>query len=164
MLELINYNNVHLLELGLICLKLGGVTSMDPFLEKFFPDVYGKETSITPSDNQYCKFNSQTLTLFTSSLYLAAFVSSLFLASWITKLFGRKRTMMLGGFLFTAGAILNGFAQNLAMLICGRLLLGFGIGFANQVHTIFFYYFFISFFFDKIISLYLDICTYILYI
>ncbi|KAK7406176.1 hypothetical protein VNO78_07796 [Psophocarpus tetragonolobus] len=55
----------------------GGVTSMDSFLKKFFPDVYKKEQNIKPSDNQYCKFDSQTLTLFTSSLYLAALVASL---------------------------------------------------------------------------------------
>lgn len=34
---------------------------------------------------------------------------------------------------FLAGSILNAAAQNLAMLIVGRILLGFGIGAANQV-------------------------------
>ena len=46
--------------------------------------------------------------------------------------------MMLGGLLFAAGAILNGSAENIAMLISGRLLLGFGIGFANQARIIVF--------------------------
>jgi hypothetical protein len=54
---------------------------MDSFLERFFPAVYRKEASAKPSDDQYCKFNNQTLTLFTSSLYLAALISSLFAAS-----------------------------------------------------------------------------------
>jgi len=49
---------------------------MDPFLNKFFPEVYEKENNVKASDNQYCKFDSQTLTLFTSSLYLAALVAS----------------------------------------------------------------------------------------
>ncbi|GMP53775.1 hypothetical protein CsSME_00019147 [Camellia sinensis var. sinensis] len=53
----------------------GGVTSMGPFLEKFFPSVYRKE-ELDQSTNQYCKFNSQTLTMFTSSLYLAALFAS----------------------------------------------------------------------------------------
>ncbi|XP_039044880.1 sugar carrier protein C-like, partial [Hibiscus syriacus] len=109
----------------------GGVTSMDPFLEKFFPNVYRKEVSVQPSDDQYCKFDSQILTLFTSSLYLAALLSSM-TASRITRGLGRKKTMMFGGLLFTIGAILNGFARNVPMLIIGRVLLGFGIGFANQ--------------------------------
>ncbi|OMP09644.1 Sugar/inositol transporter [Corchorus olitorius] len=109
----------------------GGVTSMDSFLEKFFPDVYRKEISIKPSDNQYCKFDSQKLTFFTSSLYLAALVSSL-VASPVTRLFGRRLTMMFGGLLFAIGALLNGFAQDLAMLYIGRILLGCGVGAANQ--------------------------------
>ena len=106
---------------------------MDPFLKKFFPDVYEKEHNIKPSDNQYCKFDSQVLTLFTSSLYLAALVASLG-ASTITRVFGRRLTMISGGVLFLAGAALNGFAQKVWMLIVGRMLLGFGIGCANQVY------------------------------
>ncbi|KAJ6341866.1 hypothetical protein OIU78_009917 [Salix suchowensis] len=109
----------------------GGVTSMDVFLKDFFPDVYRKESSVKPSDDQYCKFDSQILTLFTSSLYLAALVSSIG-ASIATRTYGRRPTMMASGVLFAAGAIVNGLAKNVVMLIVGRLLLGFGIGCANQ--------------------------------
>lgn len=104
---------------------------MDTFLEKFFPSVYKKEKA-DASTNQYCKFDSETLTLFTSSLYLAALLSSV-VASTVTRKLGRKISMLLGGLLFCAGALLNGFAQAVWMLIVGRLLLGFGVGFANQV-------------------------------
>ena len=41
--------------------------------------------------------------------------------------------MILGGAAFCIGAILCAFAQNLAMLIIGRVMLGAGVGFANQV-------------------------------
>ncbi|GJS95972.1 sugar carrier protein C-like protein [Tanacetum coccineum] len=108
----------------------GGVTSMDPFLKKFFPSVFQKQSEDT-STNQYCKFDSQTLTMFTSSLYLAALLSSL-VASTVTRTLGRKLSMLFGGILFCAGALINGFAQAVWMLIVGRILLGFGIGFANQ--------------------------------
>ncbi|WCJ26200.1 Sugar transport protein 1 [Euphorbia peplus] len=47
----------------------GGVITMDPFLKKFFPEVYEEQSSLRPSDNQSCKFDSRTFTLFTSSLY-----------------------------------------------------------------------------------------------
>lgn len=53
-------------------------------------------------------------------------------ASTVTRKFGRKLSMLFGGVLFFAGAILNGFAQKVWMLIVGRILLGFGIGFTNQ--------------------------------
>lgn len=104
---------------------------MNPFLKKFFPSVYRKKNEDT-GVNQYCKFDSQVLTLFTSSLYLAALVSSFF-ASWMTRRFGRKITMLLGGAISLAGAAINGAAKDVAMLIIGRILLGIGVGFANQV-------------------------------
>jgi len=114
---------------------------MNPFLQKFFPHVYEQDVTIKPSANQYCRFDSQTLTLFTSSLYLAALVASLG-ASTVTRLFGRRLTMISGGVLFLAGAALNGFAQEVWMLILGRMLLGFGVGCAIQViNSIYLYLF-----------------------
>ena len=104
---------------------------MDPFLKKFFPSVFRKK-NLDKSTNQYCQYDSETLTSFTSSLYLAALLSSL-VASTVTRKLGRKWSMLFGGVLFCAGALLNGFAQKVWMLIVGRILLGFGIGFANQV-------------------------------
>ncbi|KAK8930805.1 Sugar carrier protein C [Platanthera zijinensis] len=109
----------------------GGVTSMDGFLLKFFPSVYQQQKKDAVATNEYCKFNSDMLTLFTSSLYLAAMVSSFF-ASTITRVFGRKWSMFSGGVAFLAGAALNGVAETLQMLISGRILLGIGVGFANQ--------------------------------
>ncbi|KAF6172919.1 hypothetical protein GIB67_035473 [Kingdonia uniflora] len=108
----------------------GGVTAMHPFLMKFFPSVYEKEIGIQ-NTNQYCTFNSETLTLFTSSLYLAALVAS-FVASTVTRKFGRKISMIFGGLLFLIGAVLNGIAFNVAMLYIGRVFLGVGVGFASQ--------------------------------
>ncbi|CAI0406891.1 unnamed protein product [Linum tenue] len=108
----------------------GGVTSMDSFLRDFFPSVYRKKHA-DATVNQYCQYDSQTLTMFTSSLYLAALLSSI-VASTVTRVFGRKLSMLFGGLLFFAGALVNGFAKAVWMLILGRILLGFGIGFANQ--------------------------------
>ncbi|XP_059461022.1 hexose carrier protein HEX6-like [Corylus avellana] len=108
----------------------GGVTSMEPFLKKFFPEVYSKMKEDTEISN-YCKFDSQLLTSFTSSLYIAGLVASLF-ASSITRAFGRKSSILVGGAAFLAGSALNGAAFNVYMLIFGRILLGIGVGFANQ--------------------------------
>jgi MFS family permease len=114
------------------------VTGMPPFLRKFFPAVYKKTEKGSADKNQYCKYDNHLLTLFTSSLYLAALVASFF-ASVTTRVFGRKISMCFGGLVFLIGALLNGFAVNIAMLIIGRLLLGVGVGFANQVYNIFIY-------------------------
>lgn len=110
----------------------GGVTSMEPFLVKFFPGVYKQMKDESGHESQYCKFDNELLTLLTSSLYLAALIASFF-ASTTTRMFGRKASMFAGGLFFLVGALLNGFAVNIEMLILGRLLLGFGVGYCNQV-------------------------------
>lgn len=112
----------------------GGVTSMEPFLNKFFPEVSRKMKEDTKISN-YCKFDSQLLTSFTSSLYIAGLVASIF-ASSFTRTFGRRPSILLGGAAFLAGAALGGAALNFYMLILGRILLGVGLGFSNQVHII----------------------------
>ena len=108
---------------------------MDDFLEKFFPSVYSKAKEESVHDNEYCKYDNAILTLFTSSLYVAALVAS-FAASAVTGAYGRKASMFLGGLAFLIGAILNGIAMNVELLIVGRLLLGVGVGFANQVRDL----------------------------
>ncbi|KAB5520413.1 hypothetical protein DKX38_024732 [Salix brachista] len=108
----------------------GGVTSMDDFLRKFFPDVYRRKQKHL-HETDYCKYDNQTLTLFTSSLYFGALVFT-FAASHLTRSKGRRASIIFGSLSFFFGAIINAFAMNVAMLIIGRLLLGVGIGFSNQ--------------------------------
>lgn len=103
---------------------------MDDFLERFFPKVF--ERKHMAKENNYCKFDNQNLQLFTSSLYLAALVSS-FIASKVCTKCGRKITMQAASIFFLLGVIFDAFALNIAMLIIGRILLGVGVGFANQV-------------------------------
>ncbi|XP_057545680.1 sugar transport protein 14 [Amaranthus tricolor] len=108
----------------------GGVTSMDDFLKEFFPKVFRrKHAHLLETD--YCKYDDQLLTLFTSSLYYAALVST-FGASVVTRTKGRRASILVGGASFFVGGIINAFAKNIAMLIIGRIFLGFGIGFGNQ--------------------------------
>ncbi|KAM4077013.1 hypothetical protein ACJW30_12G107700 [Castanea mollissima] len=103
---------------------------MEPYLKKFFPEVYTNMNEDTNISN-YCKFDSQLLTTFTSSLYIAGLVASLF-ASSVTRVFGRKPSILLGGAAFLAGSALGGAALNVYMLIFGRILLEIGVGVANQ--------------------------------
>ncbi|CAL9099408.1 unnamed protein product [Musa acuminata var. zebrina] len=82
----------------------GGVTSMDPFLEKFFPVVYRKKN--LQSQNNYCKYDNQGLAAFTSSLYLAGLVASI-VASPVTRKYGRRASIVCGGVSFLVGAALK---------------------------------------------------------
>lgn len=107
---------------------------MDDFLIEFFPHVYEKKHAHL-AETDYCKYDDQMLTLFTSSLYFAALIST-FGASGITKSKGRRASIIVGSISFFVGAILNAAATNIVMLIIGRILLGVGIGFGNQVSSI----------------------------
>ncbi|XP_022863742.1 hexose carrier protein HEX6-like [Olea europaea var. sylvestris] len=108
----------------------GGLTSMESFLKEFFPQVYDKMKEDTKISN-YCKFDSQLLTLFTSSLYIAGLIASFF-ASPVTRTFGRKISILIGGTALIAGATLGGASYNIYMLLLGRVLLGIGLGYTNQ--------------------------------
>ena len=103
---------------------------MDDFLIKFFPKVH--ERKMYAKENNYCKYDDQFLQLFTSSLYLAALLSS-FAASKVCTKYGRKPTILVASTFFLVGAALSSSAQNMWMLIIGRILLGIGVGFGNEV-------------------------------
>ncbi|KAJ1382384.1 Sugar/inositol transporter [Sesbania bispinosa] len=107
----------------------GGVTSMDDFLQDFFPSVYKQK--MHAHENNYCKYDNQGLAAFTSSLYIAGLIASL-VASPITRNYGRRISIIGGGISFLIGSALNAAAANLGMLIIGRIMLGVGIGFGNQ--------------------------------
>ncbi|OAY81821.1 Hexose carrier protein HEX6 [Ananas comosus] len=96
--------------------------------------IFGYDIGVSEEAGEvsnYCKFDSQLLTAFTSSLYVAGLVATL-LASRITGGAGRRTSMLLGGAAFVAGTAVGGAAVDVYMLILSRLLLGVGLGFANQ--------------------------------
>ncbi|KAF8105414.1 hypothetical protein N665_0157s0005 [Sinapis alba] len=113
----------------------GGVTAMPEFLKKFFPLVY-RRVEAGADKNNYCKCDNQELQIFTSSLYLAGLTATLF-ASYTSRTLGRRPTMLIAGVFYIIGVVLNAAAQDLAMLITGRIMLGCGVGFANQAVPLF---------------------------
>lgn len=101
---------------------------MESFLQAFFPNIL-KKMNNTQQDT-YCIFKNQVLTLFVSSLYLAAILSNL-VSGHLTRTMGRRNSMLIGSMFFLAGAILNTSAVHISMLIIGRILLGFAVGFTS---------------------------------
>ena len=104
---------------------------MDDFLKEFFPKIYRRK-QLHLNETDYCKYDNQVLTLFTSSLYFAGLVST-FAASSVTRNKGRRASILVGSVSFFLGGVVNASALNIAMLIIGRIFLGIGIGFGNQV-------------------------------
>lgn len=103
---------------------------MDDFLKEFFPKVYARKQAHL-HETDYCKYDDQILTLFTSSLYIAGLIST-YAASFVTRKYGRRISIMGGAVSFFLGGAVNAGARNIEMLIVGRILLGIGIGFGNQ--------------------------------
>ncbi|KXG25760.2 hypothetical protein SORBI_3006G003601 [Sorghum bicolor] len=107
----------------------GGVTQMESFLNKFFPEVVSGMKSA--KRDAYCMYDNQLLTAFTSSMYIGSSLSSLVasrvtMASRVTRRVGRQSVMLIGGVLFLFGSIINAGAVTVSMLIMGQMLLGFG--------------------------------------
>ncbi|MFS7897967.1 putative major facilitator, sugar transporter, major facilitator superfamily [Helianthus anomalus] len=111
---------------------VSGVMMMTPFLEKFFPAVLAKMRD--PKEDQYCLFDNHKLTAFIASMFIAGLMSSL-LAGRVTRVIGRRFSLITSGILFITGNAFAVFADNVTTLLVGRLFVGFGIGFANQVCT-----------------------------
>jgi MFS family permease len=103
---------------------------MDDFLQNFFPAVY--KHKLEAHENNYCKYNNQGISAFTSTLYISGFVASI-VAAPVTRKYGRRTSIIIGGINFLIGSALNAAAVDLEMLIIGRVLQGVGIGFGNQV-------------------------------
>ncbi|CAF2065420.1 unnamed protein product, partial [Brassica napus] len=79
----------------------GGVTSMDDFLIEFFPGIYKRKQNHM-HETDYCKYDNQILTLFTSSLYFAGLIST-FGASYVTRIYGRRGSILVGSVSFFLG-------------------------------------------------------------
>lgn len=101
---------------------------------KFFPSIY-EEMKKQVVVNQYCKFDSQMLTLFCSSLFLSATVCAFF-AGPMTRSFGRKWTLFSAASAYVAGACIGGVSVNFPMLLTGRILVGAGVGISIQVNLL----------------------------
>lgn len=66
---------------------------------------------------------------FVSSCYQLGSIFGVPIAPYLNQRYGRRWSVMLGSLIMVAGAIIQGFAQHVAMYIIARMLLGLGIVF-----------------------------------
>ncbi len=97
------------------------------FAARFFPDTLNPPAESSP----FCQFNDHVMQLFVSSLFLAGAAAAL-AGMFTSRRWGRKPTMVLGGLCFLIGTVLVASAFETAQLVVGRVVLGFGVGFATQ--------------------------------
>ncbi|KAB2002600.1 hypothetical protein ES319_D11G076500v1 [Gossypium barbadense] len=94
---------------------------MDDFLKEFFPKIYRRKQAHL-HEIDYCKYDNQLLTLFTSSLYFAGLVST-FGASYFTRNKGRRANILVGAVSFFLGGAINAGAHLLMHLEIWMILL-----------------------------------------
>lgn len=110
---------------------VGGVEAMTSWQAQFFPELLGSH-----AEDAYCKYHDSKLQLFSSVMFLSGAFTALPVGH-AARVFGRKAMMVAAGLLFFAGAGLQAGAHNLATLICGRMVLGCGVGTATVVVPIY---------------------------
>lgn len=64
---------------------------------------------------------------FINSCYQLGSIFAVPIAPWFAQRFGRRWSIMLGSVIMVVGALLQGFAQHVAMYIIARMILGAGI-------------------------------------
>ncbi|KAG1354407.1 hexose carrier protein HEX6 [Cocos nucifera] len=107
----------------------GVMATKEASLKAMFPWLHvGMEKS---SSSSYCRSGRHWVSAYTASLYVAGAMGAL-VAAWVTREFGRRPTMVAGGAASLAGSILAAAGPTVWTLLLGRVLLGFGVGFANQ--------------------------------
>lgn len=83
--------------------------------------------NILPSYVDYFSLTSATIGLNSGIVWIGAIIGSLLLAK-VPDHIGRKPAMFYVAIIAIVGSILQGAAQNIAMFLCARFILGFGVG------------------------------------
>lgn len=93
--------------------------------------LFGYDTGVVSGAMLLVK-NDFSLTSVGEEVVVSVTIGSAFVAALcggvLNDRFGRKSTTILASLVFTIGGVILGAAQNLAMLVTGRLILGIGIG------------------------------------
>lgn len=104
-----------------------------------FVSLFGYEQGVCSGILTFVTFNSYfdnpnatEIGLIISILEIGAMISSLMVAKLSDK-FGRKRTILIGTFVFMIGGTLQSFATNLYVFSVGRVLSGFGVGILSTI-------------------------------
>lgn len=81
--------------------------------------------NILPSYTDYFKLNSATTGLNTASVFIGGFLGPL-VSGVIADRLGRRPAIFWGSFVTIIGIIIQTAAQNIAMFVVARIILGFG--------------------------------------
>ncbi len=104
---------------------------MPSFLWRFFPSIAmeleSQGADAGPQADPWCIFHDDRLQLFQSLPNLTA-VPVAILASFFSQRLGRQPTLLVSALLYLAAVALSAGSCNQAMLLAGRVVLGFALG------------------------------------
>ncbi|KAI8939367.1 hypothetical protein NX059_003152 [Plenodomus lindquistii] len=120
---------------------MGGVLNMDYFIKQYtgreYPDVvYPGVDALDPRVVDYRKtqfsISSRDQSLTTSILSAGTFFGAI-IAGDLADFIGRRFTIILGCGIFCVGGILETASTGLGVMVAGRLIAGFGVGFISAI-------------------------------
>ncbi|KAK4048693.1 hypothetical protein OIV83_004663 [Microbotryomycetes sp. JL201] len=76
--------------------------------------------------------NRYELATMVAILEIGAFITSL-LSGRVGDIFGRRKTLFAGAFIFTIGGMFQSFTTGFKIMVFGRILSGFGVGFLSMI-------------------------------
>ncbi|KAF1956718.1 high affinity glucose transporter RGT2 [Byssothecium circinans] len=119
---------------------MGGVLGMEFFIKQYtgleYPDV--KFPGVSPDDEAYKAYkkafvvSSSQQSLTTSILSAGTFFGAI-IAGDLADFIGRRLTIILGCAIFAVGGILETASTGLNVMVAGRLIAGFGVGFISAI-------------------------------
>jgi len=99
--------------------------------------LFGYDTGVIAGAQLYFvddwpEIQESQLALIVSIALIGAAIGALFSGNISDKI-GRKKVIIFADILFTAGSVIMAFAPTIAVLMVGRLIIGFGVGIASQI-------------------------------
>lgn len=119
---------------------MGGVLNMDFFIKQYtgydyvedrFPNGASTE-EIKAYRNQYFSVPSWQQSLTTSILSAGTFFGAI-IAGDLADFIGRRMTIIVGCAIFCVGGVLETASTGLNVMVAGRLIAGFGVGFISAI-------------------------------
>lgn len=110
---------------------ISGVMGMDYFIH-LLTGLDPPPAGATADEKAYFTLPSWKKSLITSILSAGTFFGAL-IAGDLADFIGRRITIIAGCFIFIVGVILQTASSNLGLLVAGRLIAGFGVGFVSAI-------------------------------
>jgi sugar porter (SP) family MFS transporter len=120
---------------------MGGVLGMDYFIKQYtgaeYPDV--KFPGLTKDDQVWKDYKKSTFVVtqrdqsLVSSILSAGTFFGAIMAGDLADFLGRRTVIIMGCGIFTVGGILETASTTLGVMVAGRLIAGFGVGFISAI-------------------------------